>query len=53
MRVPLVQGRPGVEDLVFDAGYRFSDYSTGVSVNTYKFEVQYAPDCRLALPRVV
>ena len=43
VRVPLVQGKPGVDELLVDAGYRFSDYSTGVSANTYKFEVQYAP----------
>jgi iron complex outermembrane recepter protein len=43
VRVPLIQGKPGADELLFDAGYRFSDYSTGVSANTYKFEVQYAP----------
>lgn len=49
VRVPLVQGRPGIHDLVADAGYRYSDYSSGASTNTYKFEVQYAPipDLRL------
>ncbi|MEO8306949.1 MAG: TonB-dependent receptor [Pseudomonadota bacterium] len=43
VRVPLVQGKPGIDELLVDAGYRFSDYSTGVSANTYKFEVQYSP----------
>lgn len=49
VRVPLVQGRPGIHDLVADAGYRYSDYSSGVTTDTYKFEVQYAPvpDLRL------
>lgn len=43
VRVPLVQGRTGIYDLVFDAGYRYSDYSTTGSTDTYKFELQYAP----------
>ena len=43
VRVPLVQGRPGIHDLLVDSGYRRSDYSTGVTANTYKFELQYAP----------
>lgn len=43
VRVPLVQERTGVYDLVFDAGYRHSEYSTSVSADTYKFELQYAP----------
>jgi outer membrane receptor protein involved in Fe transport len=43
VRVPIVQGKPGIQDLVFDAGYRYSDYSTAGSTNTYKFELQYAP----------
>jgi outer membrane receptor protein involved in Fe transport len=43
VRVPLVQQRPGVHDLLVDAGYRYSDYSSGVTTDTYKFELQYAP----------
>ena len=43
MRAPLVQDRTGAKDLVFDTGFRRSDYSTSGSVNTYKFELQYAP----------
>jgi len=43
LRLPIMQGRPGVYDLVADAGYRYSDYSTGVTTDTYKFELQYAP----------
>jgi iron complex outermembrane recepter protein len=43
IRAPLVQDHTGAKDLLFDTGYRRSDYSiTGVT-NTYKFEVQYAP----------
>ena len=43
LRAPLVQKQPLVEDLVFDAGFRHSDYNLSGGVNTYKFEVQYAP----------
>ncbi|HYM35671.1 MAG TPA: TonB-dependent receptor, partial [Steroidobacteraceae bacterium] len=43
VRAPLVQNKSGVQDLIFDTGYRRSDYSTSGTVNTYKFEVQYAP----------
>jgi iron complex outermembrane receptor protein len=43
VRVPLVQAKRGIHDLVFDTGYRRSDYSTSGAVNTYKFELQYAP----------
>jgi iron complex outermembrane receptor protein len=43
LRAPLAQDRPGVKDLLFDTGYRRSDYSVSGIVNTYKFEVQYAP----------
>jgi outer membrane receptor protein involved in Fe transport len=43
LRVPLVQGKRGVEDLSIDVGWRSSDYSTSGSVDTSKFEIQYAP----------
>lgn len=48
-RVPIAQDKPGIKDLAFDTGYRRSDYSTSGAVDTYKFEVQYAPlvDMRL------
>jgi len=39
----LVQNRPGVRSLVFDAGYRYSDYTTTGTVSTGKFELQYEP----------
>ena len=42
-RVPLVQNRTGIHDLVFDAGYRYSDYSTAGGTDTWKAELQYAP----------
>ncbi len=43
VRAPLVQDKTFVKDLVFDTGFRHSDYNTSGGVNTYKFEVQYAP----------
>jgi iron complex outermembrane recepter protein len=43
LRAPLLQDQPGARDLLVDAGYRRSDYSTIGVANTYKFEVQFAP----------
>jgi len=43
VRVPLIQARPGIHELLADAGYRYSDYTSGVKTDTYKFELQYAP----------
>jgi iron complex outermembrane receptor protein len=56
IRAPLVQDLPGVKELLFDTGYRYSAYTsnagttnTQFEAHTYKFEVQYAPiqDVRL------
>jgi iron complex outermembrane receptor protein len=56
IRAPLLQDLPLVKELLFDTGYRYSDYtskaattSTEFQAHTYKFEVQYAPiqDVRL------
>lgn len=43
LRLPVVQDKPGAKELLFDTGYRRSDYTTAGVTNTYKFEVQYAP----------
>lgn len=43
VRVPIMEDRPGVKDLVFDTGARLSDYSVTGKINTHKFELQYAP----------
>ena len=43
LRAPLVQDKPGIKDLLFDTGFRRSDYSLAGKINTNKFEVQYAP----------
>ncbi len=49
LRLPIAHGQPGIYDLMTDAGYRYSNYDTTGTTNTYKFEVQYAPiqDARL------
>ncbi|MBS0422016.1 MAG: TonB-dependent receptor [Proteobacteria bacterium] len=48
-RAPIAQDRWFVKDLTVDSAYRYSVYSTGVTTNTYKFDLQYAPftDVRL------
>ncbi len=43
LRLPIAHDVPGVHDLTTDVGYRYSDYNTTGTTNTYKFEVQYAP----------
>ncbi|MGA2777526.1 MAG: TonB-dependent receptor [Steroidobacteraceae bacterium] len=43
LRAPLMQDRPGAKELLFDTGYRLSDYTTVGEQSTYKFEVQFAP----------
>lgn len=49
LRVPLVEGKTGAHDLVFETGYRYSDYDLSGGVSTYKFGLQWAPiaDVRL------
>jgi iron complex outermembrane recepter protein len=42
-RLPVLSEIPGAYDLSFDAGYRYSSYTTGYNTNTYKFGVEYAP----------
>jgi outer membrane receptor protein involved in Fe transport len=48
-RIPIAQHRPLINDLTVDAGYRYSVYSTGITANTYKVDLQFAPvaDMRL------
>ncbi|HEY3785236.1 MAG TPA: TonB-dependent receptor [Steroidobacteraceae bacterium] len=49
LRLPIAHNQPGIDDLTTDVGYRYSNYNTTGTTNTYKFEVQYAPnqDARL------
>lgn len=41
--LPLLNNRPGVEDLTFDAAYRYSDYSTLGSTDSWNLRLTYAP----------
>ena len=41
--IPLVQGKTGAEQLSFDTAYRYSDYSSGIQTDTYKFGADWAP----------
>jgi len=42
-RAPIAQRQPWAEQLTAGGAWRYSDYSSVGSVNTYKFDVQYAP----------
>ncbi|MEZ5986509.1 MAG: TonB-dependent receptor [Hyphomonas sp.] len=42
-QMPLVEGKPGVELLSIEGAYRYSDYSTGISSDSYKLGADYAP----------
>ncbi|MBY9066696.1 TonB-dependent receptor [Hyphomonas sp. WL0036] len=48
-QLPLVEGRPGIELLAIDGAYRYSDYSTGISSNSWKVGGEYAPTSDLRL----
>lgn len=41
--VPLFQDLPLVQDMELELGYRYSDYSTGQKVDTYKALISWAP----------
>ena len=43
LSVPLVQGKPFAEQLSFDTAYRYSDYTSGIHTDTYKFGADWAP----------
>lgn len=43
IQVPILQDVPFAHDLTFNGGYRNSHYSTGVSANTYKVGLEWAP----------
>ena len=42
-RIPIVEGKTGAQTLSFEAGYRYSDYSTGFTTDTYKAGLDWAP----------
>jgi iron complex outermembrane receptor protein len=41
--IPLVQGKTGAQQLQLDTAYRYSDYSSGITTDTYKFGMEWAP----------
>jgi iron complex outermembrane recepter protein len=43
LKAPLIQEKPFAEDLSFNAGYRYSSYSTAGSVSAYKYGFEYQP----------
>jgi iron complex outermembrane recepter protein len=42
-QMPLITGQPGVELLSIEGAYRYSDYSSGFSADSYKIGADYAP----------
>lgn len=45
--IPLVEGAAFAEELTLDLGYRWSDYSTDETTNTYKVAAAWAPTSSL------
>lgn len=43
VNIPLVQDKPFAEQLGVDLAYRYSDYNSGISTDTYKFGADWAP----------
>ncbi|HVQ13089.1 MAG TPA: TonB-dependent receptor, partial [Vicinamibacterales bacterium] len=42
-RFPLIEGKTGAQMLSVEAGYRYSDYSSGFTTDTYKAGLDWAP----------
>jgi outer membrane receptor protein involved in Fe transport len=53
LHVPLMENKPAAVALSIDLGYRYSDYSTGETTNTYKAAISWLPlaDLRLRVSR--
>src|SRR4029453_6236475 len=43
LALPLVDGKKGVDQLAFEGGYRYSDYSTGPTTDTWQLGLSYKP----------
>lgn len=43
MRLPILEDQPFAKLLSVDAAYRFSDYNSGTTTDTYKFGAEWAP----------
>ena len=42
-KVPIVDNLPGIYHLGFEGGYRYSDYTSGFTTDTFKLGLEYAP----------
>ena len=42
-RLPLIDDKPGAYLLNFEGGYRYSNYTSGFSTNTFKLGLEWAP----------
>jgi outer membrane receptor protein involved in Fe transport len=49
LRAPIVQDMPFAHDVSLSLGYRYSDYSTGVTADTYKIGGEWAPTADIRL----
>ena len=47
--IPVVQGRRFLEDVTLDLGYRYSDYTTDINTDTYKYAGTWTIDNQLKL----
>lgn len=43
IRVPLIQDMAFAQELLFEGGFRYSDYSTGIQAKTWKVGLQWQP----------
>lgn len=41
--LPIADGLPGIDQLAFQGGYRYSSYSLGFNTNTFKLGLEWAP----------
>jgi iron complex outermembrane receptor protein len=48
-QIPVVQGKEFAEEIVVDLGYRYSDYSTGVTTDTYGVRAGWAINSEVKL----
>jgi iron complex outermembrane recepter protein len=42
-RMPLIEDKPGFQELNLEGGYRYSDYNLGFKTNTYKIGLEWTP----------
>ena len=47
--IPIIEGKRFAQDVTLDVGYRYSDYDTDVTTDTYKFAGSWAIDNQIKL----